>query len=167
MERTAADGGLGFKVIGALKLAGAVLLAAAGFGIFRLLNKDLAEALEHFVTRLHLDPDNQVVQAAASRLAGVDRSHLKAIGAGTFFYAVLEGLEGVGLLLRRRWAEYLTVVATGLLLPLEIYEIARKPNAVRFAVLVTNLAVLAYLVVKLVQGHRARGGRAATVASRT
>lgn len=107
---------MGFRLIGGLKLAGALLLGAAGFGIFRLLNKDLGEALEGFVTRLHLDPDNRLVHEAVYRASGIERAHLKAIGAGTFFYAVLEGLEGVGLLLQKRWAEYLTVVATGLLL---------------------------------------------------
>ena len=65
-------------------------------------------------------------------------------------------MEGIGLLLRRRWAEYLTVVATGLLLPLEVYEIARKPNALRVVVLLANLVIVAYLLVKLGQAHRAR-----------
>jgi uncharacterized membrane protein (DUF2068 family) len=143
------DGGLGYRVIGALKLATALLLAAAGFGIFRLLNKDLGEVLEQFASRLHLDPENRLIRSAASRLAGIDRRHLEALGAGTFFYAGLEGLEGVGLSLRRRWAEYLTVVATGLLLPPEVYEIAREPHALRVAVLLANLAILAYLIGKL------------------
>ncbi len=150
---------LGFRVIGALKLAGALLLFAAGFGIFRLLNKDLGEVLEHYVSRLHLDPENRLVHGAIARLAGIDRAHLKAIGAGTFFYALLELVEGAGLLLQRRWAGYLTVIATGLLLPLEVYEIARKANAVRVAVLLANLVILAYLIVKLRQERRAGADR--------
>jgi uncharacterized membrane protein (DUF2068 family) len=89
------------------------------------------------------------------------------LGAGTFFYAVLEGAEGIGLLLRRRWAEYLTVVATGLLMPLEVYEIAQKPNAVRVAVLVVNFGILVYLIAKLVQTHRSRAVRPVVSASRT
>ncbi|GAC1464291.1 MAG: hypothetical protein NVSMB9_02780 [Isosphaeraceae bacterium] len=137
-----------------MKLATALLLAAAGFGIFRLLNKDLGMALEHLVSRFHLDPENQVVQTAVTRVAGVDRSHLKAIGAGTFFYAVLELVEGVGLLLKRRWASYLTIVATGLLLVPEIYEIAHKLNLIRVSVLLLNLAILAYLIVKIRQENR-------------
>jgi uncharacterized membrane protein (DUF2068 family) len=154
VEPTARESGLGFRVIGALKLGTALLLGAAGFGIFRLLNKDLGEALEHFASRLHLDPENRLVHEVVYQVAGIDRAHLKVIGAGTFFYAVLEGLEGVGLLLRRRWAEYLTVVATGLLLPLEIYEIIRKPNAVRIGVLLANLAIVAYLIWKLWRDRR-------------
>src|SRR4051812_36457867 len=110
--------------------------------------------MEHFASRLHLDPENRFVHEAIYRAAGIDRAHLEAIGVGTCFYAVLEGLEGVGLLLRRRWAEYLTVVATGLLLPLEVYEIARKPNLLRIAVLVANLGILMYLIVRLVQERR-------------
>ena len=42
---------------------------------------------------------------------------------------MLEGLEGIGLLMRRLWAEYLTVIATAILLPLEVYEIVQKPGA--------------------------------------
>jgi uncharacterized membrane protein (DUF2068 family) len=144
-------GVLGFRIIGAFKLATALLLAAAGFGIFRLLNTDLGEALEHFASRLHLDPENWLVHEAISRVSGLDRAHLKAIGAGTFFYAVLEAVEGVGLSLQRHWAEYLTVIATALLLPPEIYEIARKATGLWIAVLLANLAILVYLIIKLWQ----------------
>ena len=157
MARPEGESGLGYRVIGALKLGSALLLVAAGFGIFRLLNKDVGEVLEHFASRLHLDPENRLVHEAIYRVAGIDRAHLKALGAGTFCYAGLEGLEGVGLLLRRRWAEYLTIVATGILLPLEVYEITRRPNAVRVTVLLVNLAILAYLIVKVVQGRKTRG----------
>jgi uncharacterized membrane protein (DUF2068 family) len=157
VRRVEKERGLGFWIIGAMKLVSALLLGVAGFGIFRLLDRDLGEALEHFASRLHLDPENRLVHEVVYRAAGIDRTHLKALGAGTFFYAALEGLEGVGLVLRRRWAEYLTVIATGLLLPLELYEIARKPTALRVAVLLANLVILAYLIVKLIQAHRARG----------
>ena len=158
MDPSSGQGTLGFRLIGALKLATAALLAAAGFGIFRLLNKDLGGVLEQAALRLHLDPENRLVQEAVSRVSGIDRAHLKAIGAGTFFYAVLHTVEGVGLLLRRHWAEYLTIVATGLLLPVEVYEIARKTSALRVTVLLGNLAILVYLVVKVRQRRRARHG---------
>jgi uncharacterized membrane protein (DUF2068 family) len=167
VRRTEEESGLGFRLIGAMKLASALLLAAAGFGIFRLLNRDLGDALEHFAFRLHLDPENRLIHELVYRASAIDRAHLTLLGAGTFFYAVLEGAEGIGLLLRRRWAEYLTVVATGLLMPLEVYEIAQKPNAVRVAVLVVNFGILVYLIAKLVQTHRSRAVRPVVSASRT
>ena len=145
---------VGFLVIGAMKLASAVGLFAAGCGIFRMIDKDIGGALEHFVERLHLDPDNRLIHAVIERVGVIDSRHLKVIGAGTFLYAFLHTLEGTGLLLRRRWAGYLTVVITGLLLPLEVYEVARKATAVRIAVLLVNLGIMAYVVVKLWQERR-------------
>ena len=57
--------------------------------------------------------------------------------------------NALGLLLRRRWAEYLTVISTALLLPLEIWEVIRRPHAMRWIVLIINLLVVFYLVIRL------------------
>src|SRR5262249_39088088 len=83
---------LGFRSIAAMKLATALSLAAAGFGIFRLMHTDVGTLLEHYATRLHLDPENRFVQEAVSRVSGIDHSQLKALGVGTFFYAALESV---------------------------------------------------------------------------
>ena len=91
---------VGYLLIGGLKLGTALLLAIAGLGLFQLLNKDVGRTLEHYASRLHLDPENRLVHEAVYRVAGIDRTQLTAIGVGTFFYAALEALEGVGLLLR-------------------------------------------------------------------
>lgn len=141
----------GYGIIGGLKIAEAVLLAAAGFGIFGMLNKDLGDVFQTFVFRIHLDPENLYIHKLIGQLSSIDQSRLKAIGAGTFFYAFLELVEGIGLILRRRWASYLTIVATGLFLFPEVYELSHKVNAVRIVVLVVNLAILVYLIVKLRQ----------------
>ena len=134
-----------------MKLAGGLLLVAAGFGIFRMIHRDLGTTVEHWVTRLHLDPENRLVHETVARVAGIDRAHLKALGLGTFFYAGLETVEGVGLILLQHWAEYLTVIATASLLPLELYEIARRQTPIRFGVLAVNLAIFFYLLVKIRQ----------------
>jgi len=60
-------------------------------------------------------------------------------------YSLVEGAEGVGLALRRRWAEYLIVVATGFLIPWEIYEVADRVTLFRVGGLLLNIAVVAYL----------------------
>jgi uncharacterized membrane protein (DUF2068 family) len=155
LRHGASRGRLGLRLIGAMKVASAVLLAAAGFGIFRMVNRDLGAALEHTILRLHLDPENRVIQETVSRVADIDKAHLKALGVGTFFYAGLHLVEGTGLILMKHWAEYLTVIATGSLLPVELYEVARKVTAVRLGVLAVNVAILAYLIFKLRQGRHA------------
>jgi uncharacterized membrane protein (DUF2068 family) len=145
---------LGFRVIGAMKIASGILLIAAGFGIFRLLNHDLGAETDHIVKRLHLDPENRLVHEVLSRVAGISRGQLKGLGIGTFFYALLHLVEGTGLIFVRPWAEYLTVIATSSLLPLEVYEIARRPTLVRFGVFLINVAILLYLIVKIRQQRK-------------
>jgi uncharacterized membrane protein (DUF2068 family) len=152
-------GGLGLRVVGAMKLASGLVLGAAAFGLYRLLNRDLGGVVDRSAARLHLDPENRLVHEVIHLVSGIDRSHLAALSAGTFFYAALHLIEGTGLLLRRRWAEYLTVVATGLLLPLEIYELVSKASLVRLGVLLVNMAIVAYLIFKLLQQRRCLPGR--------
>src|SRR5689334_13379388 len=94
----------GFQALGARNLPSTLLLVAAGLRIFRLLNADLGAVLERVASRLHLDPENRLVHEVIYRVAGIDRKTLIAIGAGTFFYAILHFVEGLGLVMRRLWA---------------------------------------------------------------
>ena len=64
---------------------------------------------------------------------------------GALLYAALETTEGVGLALRRRWADYLTVLATGVLIPWEVSEVVRKVTTLRVGALTVNVAIVVYL----------------------
>jgi uncharacterized membrane protein (DUF2068 family) len=57
--------------------------------------------------------------------------------------------EGVGLALRKRWAEYLTIISTASLLPLEVYEIAKGASPAKILVLLANIAIVVYLVIEV------------------
>jgi uncharacterized membrane protein (DUF2068 family) len=79
-------------------------------------------------------------------LFSLQRGTLTKIGLVVAAYAVLEGLEAVGLWLQKRWAEYLTFIATTALIPLEVYEIATKGSPLKVLTLIINVAVVAYLL---------------------
>lgn len=61
-------------------------------------------------------------------------------------YAVIEGVEAVGLWYAKRWAEYLTFIATTALIPLELHEIAVRVSFLKIATLIINVAVVGYLI---------------------
>ena len=149
MDATSDRNPLGLRLIGGFKLACGLLLVALGVGIFRGANGDLAGEAAGWISKLKVDQDNRYIHSAIEKISNVSPRQLHAIGAGTFLYALLYLVEGVGLLLRKHWAEYLTVVATGLFVPLEVFEVFRKPTAVRIGILAINLAILAYLVYQL------------------
>jgi uncharacterized membrane protein (DUF2068 family) len=73
-------------------------------------------------------------------------THPSLIGIAAIAYGLLECVEGVGLALRRRWAEYLVVLATGAFLPLEVSEVLHRPTALKVGALIVNIAIVVYLV---------------------
>lgn len=85
---------------------------------------------------------------------------LYALAGAAAGYAVLEAIEMVGLWYARRWAEYLTFVATILLLPIEIYELSNRVSVLKIITLVINLAIAVYLLLaKRLFGLRGGGKR--------
>jgi len=96
---------------------------------------------------LNLDSDETVIEQLFFRLLLLITTfqHTTLLAIGAIAYALLEGTEGVGLAMRRRWAEYLTVLATSALIPFEAYEVIHKVTLFRVGALLLNLAVVGYL----------------------
>ena len=118
-----------------------------------LAGHDAANTLTHWVTRLHLDPGSHWIDRPLAATLALDPRSLRAIGLGTFVYAAVFLTEGVGLVLRRHWAEYLAVIATASFLPLEGYELIRHVRPTRVFVVAANLAIVLYLVARLRAEH--------------
>jgi uncharacterized membrane protein (DUF2068 family) len=148
------QGSFGLRLIGGFKFACGLLLVGLGVGLFRQAHADPAVEVERIVAALRIDPESHYIHEAISKVSGIKPAQLRAIGVGTFLYALMYLVEGTGLLLRKRWAEYVTVIATGLFIPLELYEVFRSATLIRLAILAINLAILVYLIVQLTRNRR-------------
>jgi uncharacterized membrane protein (DUF2068 family) len=146
----------GILLIGLFKLLKGLLLVAVGIGALKLLHKDVAAVAEHWVRILRVDPDNRFIHRVLTKVFAVSPRQLRELSIGTFFYASLLLTEGIGLLLRKHWAEYFTAITTSALIPLEVYELARKFTAARLAVTLVNVAIVWYLVRGLRAGKKGR-----------
>lgn len=91
-----------------------------------LLDRDLNLWFADFITRHGISPENKIVHFIVEKIAGIKNNQLIFFSIGSFLYSVLQLTEGIGLWLEKRWAEFLTVIATSLLIPVEIYEIFAK-----------------------------------------
>ena len=89
-----------------------------------------------------------------SRLSGLSDRRLQTLGVVAFLYAGLFLVEGVGLWMAQRWAEYLTVIATASFVPIEMYEIMHGATKVKVVALIANLAMVAYLVYRIWHDRR-------------
>lgn len=149
----------GLLLIGGFKLVEAVFFVAVGMGALHFLHSDLGDAALRLATKLRVDPEGRLVSFVLDHLDALTAHRLRQIGIVTFLYALVRVTEGVGLLLEKLWAEYLTIGVTAAFLPWEMYEIAKRPDYFRVGLFVVNVAVLVYLVWSL--KHRERRGAGA------
>ena len=143
-------------LIGAAKLAKAILFVALGFGALHLVHRDLVTVVTHWIVDLRFDPESRFVNWILDEIALISPHKLRLISVGIFLYASLDILEGTGLVLGKAWAEYLTLVVTASFLPWEFFEILRKPNWPKAVLTLLNIAVVLYLAGYLQRRMRER-----------
>ncbi|MCX4611856.1 DUF2127 domain-containing protein [Streptomyces mirabilis] len=143
-----------------------VLVAAAVWrfsnsqdSVRRLFDENL-DVFRPVFKHFHYDLDHSPVVGTIQKSFGYKHSTLALVAALLLAYALIELVEAGGLWYAKRWAEYLTVVATAAFLPLEIYELTEHVSYLKIATLVLNiLAVLYIALAKRLFGLR--GGREA------
>jgi uncharacterized membrane protein (DUF2068 family) len=138
-------------VIAVFKFVKGALLLTLAFGALSLLHKDVASEVEHWLDQLRIDPDNEFIGTLLSKLQLVHTKELKEMGALGAGYAALFLTEGTGLLFRKRWAEWLTIVVTSSLMPLEVYELIKQFTVVRLLVVLVNAGVVLFMIYRVRQ----------------
>lgn len=129
-------------------IKGTVLILVA-FKMLSLFGSDVHAWATDFVTRHGIDITNRYVQLALDKLVGVGNTQLVEMSTIALVYSGFLYTEGIGLWLQKRWAEYLTTIATALLIPVEIYELYERFTWVRVSIIVLNLFIVWYLATRL------------------
>jgi len=141
-----AHGGRLLRWIAVFKLVKALALLASLVTVLNLVRHHDPSPLT-WALRLHVDPDNRYLVEVLAAIFKLDAQHLFLVAIGTGLYALLFLVEGIGLWWRRRWAEYLSIIATAGFIPLECYEILKKASLHKGILLALNLAMVVYLIV--------------------
>jgi uncharacterized membrane protein (DUF2068 family) len=134
------------RAIGVFKLAKAALFLVVGMAALRLVHADVVELVGQWVPRLGIAPGSHYLGRLLVEAAKLTPNRIIDVSVGSFIYAALFLTEGIGLWLLKRWAEWMTIVITSSLVPVEVWEIWRRPNVGKVLVLVINLALVGYLI---------------------
>ena len=146
--------GRGLRLIAAFKLLKGLALLALGIGALKLLHKDVEAIIVHWINVFQVDPHSHYLRLLLEKLSILDDRRLKELSVGTFIYSAIFLTEGAGLAFRKSWAEYLTIITTASLLPLEVYELAKHASIGKVLALVINLAVVIYLVLEICRSRK-------------
>jgi uncharacterized membrane protein (DUF2068 family) len=122
-----------------------LLLLAAGFYLLFHLTTDFGQLAERVIRGIDIDPRQHFFHRIVTRLHRLRAHQLRILGLLALGYGGLELAEGVGLWLDQLWAEYLTVIATSLFIPLELYELAVHPTLWKAGGILVNVLIVAYL----------------------
>jgi phosphoribosylanthranilate isomerase len=125
------------------------LLIVVAFKLLSLFDRDVHAWAEDLVTRHGVDLANTYVAAALDRLMGIGNTQLVEFSVLALVYAAVLFVEGIGLWMQKRWAEYLTAIATAMFIPFEIYELYVRYTWVRITILAVNIFVVWYLSTRL------------------
>jgi uncharacterized membrane protein (DUF2068 family) len=133
------------RTIAIYKLVKVLLLLALVYGEVRLSDASLTAKLLTWASERPLGLEHDVVTRFLEWFSGLSASRVHALRIVTFAYAAVFATEGIGLWMQKRWAEWLTVIITASLIPLEVWELIFRPNIGKAAVLVGNTVIVIYL----------------------
>jgi uncharacterized membrane protein (DUF2068 family) len=136
----------GLRLIIVWKCVKAAMMTALGIAALALVHSDLHALGADAVDWLGIDPARPSVERALAALTGLSPGRVAAIGGGALVYAAVLLIEAWGLHKRRTWAEWLTVILTSALIPVEIYELARHATLGKVIALIVNVAIVVYLL---------------------
>ncbi len=127
----------------------AIVLVVIGIVLLTHPHTDWSAEISHFAQKLGLDPKQNWIQRILKDAATVNASKDLLFGIVALAYGALEGAEAYGLWRRRRWGEWLTVLATSLLLIPEVWELTKSATALKIGALLVNILVVLYLLARL------------------
>jgi len=132
--------------IAVFKIVKCSLLLIAAAGALKLLQPGALGGFVEYLVHLPLAQGFRPIDHLIHWLGGLSRHNLELAAGLALAYAALYATEGVGLWLRKRWAEYLTTIATASLVPFELWELARGASIAKAAALAINVAIVIYLI---------------------
>jgi uncharacterized membrane protein (DUF2068 family) len=134
------------RLIAVERIVRGLLLTAAGIYLLFHLKSDFGRLAQRAIRAIELDPRRPFFHRIVAYLHHLHASELRIAAAIAIGYGALELVEGTGLWLDQLWAEYLTVIATSLFIPFEVYELVHRPSVWKAGGIAVNIAIVVYLV---------------------
>ncbi|EEF62023.1 DUF2127 domain-containing protein [Pedosphaera parvula] len=146
----------GLRAVAIFEFAKGFLVLAAGLGLLSLIHRDAQEAAEKIVRVLHFNPANHYPHVFIQAAGNASDARLWFYASAALAYAMIRIAEGYGLWYEKRWAEWFAAISAGLYIPVELYHLWHRVTWLKAVVLISNVLIVIYLVMILLDNHRQR-----------
>jgi uncharacterized membrane protein (DUF2068 family) len=147
------------RAIAAVEMLKGLGVLLIGFGLLRLLNRNVPLEAINLLVHLHINPDSRLPQAFLNAAANVTSGRLWLYAGACASYAAVRFTEGYGLWHSRVWAEWFALLSGAMYLPWELIKVVEHHTAIHWALLLINLAVIAYMAYIRIRAVIAAHGR--------
>jgi uncharacterized membrane protein (DUF2068 family) len=152
MERKQGKNGL--RVVAVFEAAKGLIVLLAGFGLLRYVHRGLHLAAEQLVRHFHLNPASRYPRIFLDLAENVTDAQLWLLAFFALFYAVARLVEAYGLWQQLRWAEWFGLLAGGIYVPIEVFEIAHGVTWPRVTLLIVNAGIVGYMSLILYESRQ-------------
>jgi uncharacterized membrane protein (DUF2068 family) len=139
----------GMRTVAVIEAIKGAMVLLAGLGLLTLIHRDVQAIAERLVRFSHLDPASHYPRIFIDAASHVTDARLWLFAAAAGLYSLVRIVEAYGLWYERRWAEWFALISGGLYIPIEIYELIHRASWLKAGVLVTNVAVVGYMIYAL------------------
>ncbi|MGI9035383.1 MAG: DUF2127 domain-containing protein [Pyrinomonadaceae bacterium] len=137
---------LGIRAIAIFEMVKGFLGLAVGVSLILLLHKDLEQVALRVLNYLHIDPTGRFAQMFVERASKINESNIVIAIVIAFVYMTVRMIEAYGLWRLRTWAEWFAIISGSIYLPIELYEVIKKPNVLHFVIFFGNILIVLYLI---------------------
>ena len=133
-----------------------LLVLVVGLGLLALIHRNVEDQAEDLVRFFHMNPARHIPRIFIETAAHLDDPRLWLLSMAAFGYSAVRSVEAFGLWFDRAWAEWFAALSGAVFIPLEVFELLRRPTPPRGLVLAINIGIVVYLSGVIVRRMRRR-----------
>jgi len=137
------------RIIAIFVILKGLAAVAASWGLLSVAHHNFRHFAYWLINYFHLNLDAYYLKTIYNFTDLLANENLRTLVLTTWGYAAIRFTEGYGLWKSRVWAEWLAALSGGVYLPLEIGHLIKHVSIINTAVLMTNAAVVAYMIFRL------------------
>ena len=142
------------KTIAVIEFSKGIFVLLAGFGVLSLLNDNIQEKFENFVSQFNYSPQGKITSSIYGAITNPQDSLLIIIASFAILYSSLRFAEGYGLWHQANWAKWIGLISSLIYLPYEIYDLAKHPGILPVVFIIINLVVIYILYTTITIKHK-------------